>query len=323
MKKLNKKVLSLVLFTILLMFNAAYALEAQQSPQKVIINGQNVDLNAVNVNGYNYFQLRQLLQALGIEVGYDNASETIVINTDNATQTTQTTQTTQQEQPKTNSNIDTYYEVVEVVDGDTIKALINNETVKIRLLLVDTPESKHPDKNRNVPLGATATDFTKDFLKNEKIKLEYDEEKTDKYGRTLAYVYRESDGKCLNEALILASLAKVVKYEPNVKYYKEYKELERQVRPSAQGIWADIQAAYPKSSKNQSEEDTNNAKQETQTQDIQVIPPDSTKPIKGNINTMIYHCPGQRDYNKLKAENIEWFATEEDAKNAGYRKAKR
>lgn len=51
--------------------------------------------------------------------------------------------------------------------------------------------------------------------------------------------------------------------------------------------------------------------------------------IKGNINSKgekIYHCPGQRDYNKTvidESKGERWFATEEDARNAGWRKAQR
>lgn len=51
--------------------------------------------------------------------------------------------------------------------------------------------------------------------------------------------------------------------------------------------------------------------------------------IKGNINSKgekIYHCPGQRDYNKTvidESKGERWFATEEEARNAGWRKAQR
>lgn len=49
--------------------------------------------------------------------------------------------------------------------------------------------------------------------------------------------------------------------------------------------------------------------------------------IKGNINSKgekIYHCPGQRDYKKTvidESKGERWFATEEEARNAGWRKA--
>lgn len=45
--------------------------------------------------------------------------------------------------------------------------------------------------------------------------------------------------------------------------------------------------------------------------------------IKGNSNSMIYHVPGGASYNKISEDNVVYFDTEQDAINAGYRKAKR
>lgn len=46
-------------------------------------------------------------------------------------------------------------------------------------------------------------------------------------------------------------------------------------------------------------------------------------PVKGNTNSMIYHVMGQRDYNKISVNNVVWFNSEEEARAAGYRRAKR
>ena len=43
--------------------------------------------------------------------------------------------------------------------------------------------------------------------------------------------------------------------------------------------------------------------------------------IKGNMNSMIYHLPGQRDYNKIKPSHIRYFRTEKEARAAGFRRA--
>lgn len=140
------------------------------------------------------------------------------------------------------------YEVSEVVDGDTIKVNKDGEKITVRLLQVDTPESKHPNKNKNVPMGKTATQFTINFLKNKKVRLETDVEPYDKYGRLLAYVYVKDDKGnevCLNQALIENSLAKTVKYGKNTKNYEKYLAIERKLRDKKQGIWANIQANYP------------------------------------------------------------------------------
>lgn len=44
--------------------------------------------------------------------------------------------------------------------------------------------------------------------------------------------------------------------------------------------------------------------------------------VKGNMKSRIYHVPGCKNYDDISPQNIEWFASEEEAENAGYRKAK-
>ena len=46
-------------------------------------------------------------------------------------------------------------------------------------------------------------------------------------------------------------------------------------------------------------------------------------PIKANMTSGVYHVPGQRDYNKIKIDNVTWFSSTEAAEKAGYRAAKR
>lgn len=49
---------------------------------------------------------------------------------------------------------------VSVIDGDTIKAKVDGKIETIRLLLVDTPETKHPSLGKQ-PLGEDAKHFTR------------------------------------------------------------------------------------------------------------------------------------------------------------------
>lgn len=44
--------------------------------------------------------------------------------------------------------------------------------------------------------------------------------------------------------------------------------------------------------------------------------------IKGNRNTKIYHLPGCASYSRISAQNVVWFKTHEQAKAAGYRRAR-
>ena len=83
--------------------------------------------------------------------------------------------------------------VTRVVDGDTGDVLMpTGEVVRIRLLCVDTPESVHPDKARNFPMGQVASDYTKRMLYGKTVPLVYEDgNRRGRYGRLLAYILVE------------------------------------------------------------------------------------------------------------------------------------
>lgn len=64
---------------------------------------------------------------------------------------------------------------------------LNGKTEKIRILLIDTPETVHPNKPVE-PWGPVASQFTKDALTGKTVELEFDVQERDQYGRLLAYV---------------------------------------------------------------------------------------------------------------------------------------
>ena len=72
--------------------------------------------------------------------------------------------------------------VQRVVDGDTI---ILNGGERVRLLGVDTPESVHPRKPVEY-FALEASAFTKRTAEGKQVWLEFDQTRTDRYGRTLA-----------------------------------------------------------------------------------------------------------------------------------------
>lgn len=78
--------------------------------------------------------------------------------------------------------------VKRVIDGDTF---VTDTGQKVRLIGVDTPETVHPSKPVQF-FGKEASNFTKSHLEGKTVQLEYDWQKTDKYNRTLAYVYLDS-----------------------------------------------------------------------------------------------------------------------------------
>lgn len=119
-----------------------------------------------------------------------------------------------------------------VVDGDTIR--IGDE--RIRLIGVDTPESVKPDTPVQC-FAKEASAFTERFVEGRRVKLEYDAERRDRYGRTLAYVRRASDGAFLNAELVARGYAQVLTVPPNVKHASRFLALQRRAREERRGLW--------------------------------------------------------------------------------------
>jgi len=118
-----------------------------------------------------------------------------------------------------------------VVDGDTI-VLDGNE--KVRLIGVDTPETKDPRKPVQY-FGKEASEFTKRMVEGKKVRLDYDWQRKDKYGRTLAYVYLE-DGTFLNAEIIKQGYGHAYTVFP-FKYLEEFRQHEREARENQRGLW--------------------------------------------------------------------------------------
>lgn len=95
----------------------------------------------------------------------------------------------------------TAYQVLKVVDGDTVKINYNGKATNVRLIGVDTPETVHPNKPVEA-YGKEASNFTKNLLLGESVYLRFDAERTDKYGRLLAYLYRVPDGLFVNLEIV-------------------------------------------------------------------------------------------------------------------------
>ncbi len=116
------------------------------------------------------------------------------------------------------------YRVERAVDGDT---LLLDGGERVRLLGVDTPETKHRDKPVD-PLGLEAAEFVADKVNGRVVRLEFDRERRDHYDRLLAYVYL--DGELLNEELILAGYSRAITHHP---YRSDMKRRFRQAEESA------------------------------------------------------------------------------------------
>lgn len=141
-------------------------------------------------------------------------------------------------------NNDFFY-VSRVVDGDTLK-LSNGQSV--RLIGVDTPElhysykllrdvkKSHKDSAAIQSLGKKAADFTKSLVKGQRVRLEYDIERHDRYNRLLAYVYLE-DGTFVNAKIIEEGYGHIMTIPPNIRYASKFLQLEREARLNNKGLW--------------------------------------------------------------------------------------
>lgn len=127
------------------------------------------------------------------------------------------------------------YKVVRVVDGDTIIIDYNGTEERVRLIGVDTPESVHPDKEKNTEFGTTASNFSKELLTDKYVKIELDVQERDQYGRILAYVYLND--VMVNKTLLQEGYAKVATYPPNVKYIDDFTSIQEEARNNKKGLW--------------------------------------------------------------------------------------
>ena len=135
-------------------------------------------------------------------------------------------------------------------DGDTIVVTKGSgESVTVRLIGINTPESVAPEEytqktgKENNDYGKMASDYAKGLFKDTDILyLEYDAEKTDPYGRTLAYIYFSDTGNfsdMANAKMLTDGYASVMCIEPNTRYAKDFQALFDTAREERAGLWHD------------------------------------------------------------------------------------
>ncbi|WP_411953594.1 thermonuclease family protein [Alkalibacillus sp. S2W] len=126
--------------------------------------------------------------------------------------------------------------VTRVVDGDTIEIELNGKTEDVRLLLVDTPETKHPSKPVQ-PYGPEASEFARNQLSGKQVQVEFDGPKRDHYDRLLAYLW--VDGKNFNQMLLQRGLARLAYvYDPPYTHMSAFEQAESNARNAGRGIWS-------------------------------------------------------------------------------------
>jgi len=104
------------------------------------------------------------------------------------------------------------YLVCYVVDGDTIYACKDEEKLLVRLIGIDAPEMDSQE-------GVEAREYVDNLLADKYVSLQYDQEKNDKYGRELCYVWL--DDVLINAEIVRNGYAIPMTIEPNTYYQKE------------------------------------------------------------------------------------------------------
>ena len=138
---------------------------------------------------------------------------------------------------KSKTNIIIFYSIKKFVDGDTFWVKDGSlKGIKIRLIGIDTPENQARFGNPEEYYGDEASSYVKKILHGKKVKLEFDKDSLDSFGRTLAYVYLEN-GTFLNDQLVKEGYAKVMTIKPNTKYVNRFIQSEKFAINKKIGLW--------------------------------------------------------------------------------------
>jgi endonuclease YncB( thermonuclease family) len=139
-----------------------------------------------------------------------------------------------------------YGRVTKVTDGDTITLEIGGKSTPVRLIGVDTPETVAPDQ----PIGCygqRASEYTKEILTKRIVRLEIPRlgDSEDAYGRTLAYVWLDTNANgryehLFNEELIELGLARTTTGFSH-EHRREFERLRQEAQQRGVGLWGECQ----------------------------------------------------------------------------------
>jgi micrococcal nuclease len=127
--------------------------------------------------------------------------------------------------------------VVEVVDGDTLEVIVGRQQQRVRLLGIDTPETKHPAKPVECYGPEASVELARLAPPGTELLLARDVELRDRYGRLLAYATLP-DGTFVNEALLAGGFATTLHIEPNGAHRSRLAAAEATARSNGAGLWS-------------------------------------------------------------------------------------
>lgn len=121
-----------------------------------------------------------------------------------------------------------------VVDGDTVEVQMGDREEDVRYIGVDTPETVKPEEPVQC-FGPEASDFNHRLVEQKWVRLVFDEDRRDVYGRLLAYVYLE--GRFVNAELVRRGFARTLRIPPNDRFARPLKRLEIAAARAGRGLW--------------------------------------------------------------------------------------
>jgi micrococcal nuclease len=126
--------------------------------------------------------------------------------------------------------------VTRVVDGDTIHVSLGGQDETVRYIGVDTPESVKPGTPVQC-FAKAASAANERLVDGRRVRLSFDAERRDRYGRLLAYVYRADDDAFVNARLVQDGYARTLTIPPNVHFAGRFAALARSAREQRRGLW--------------------------------------------------------------------------------------
>jgi micrococcal nuclease len=125
--------------------------------------------------------------------------------------------------------------VIRVVDGDTIEVSIGGRVDDVRYIGIDTPETVKPGEPVQC-YGPQASGRNHELVEGRDVRLEFDRELRDVYGRLLAYVY--VGDRFINEELVRGGYARTLEIEPNTSRAGPLAAAEEAAGEAGRGLWS-------------------------------------------------------------------------------------
>jgi len=212
--------------------------------------------------------------------------------------------------------------VESISDGDTLRVTLGEVSTRVRLLNIDTPETRHPSKPVEC-MGPEATAALKSMISpGDTVVLRYDRRLYDRYDRLLAGVY--ADGALINAEMARLGYGEPAVFDGNDRFLPEVEAAWEQARANGVGRFSGEcgTAAEPisEAAPAPTPEATPASGDAGPVSGADSVCPDS-HPVKANDNSGIYHMPGQQHYGKTNARHC--YASASAAQAGGYRAARR